>query len=177
MKKLLVIGLFIFIIILAACSNDKVVEPIYEGRDLKIAVIGEFPTVREKNIQFEEMTFDTWEIIGYNAIFISQEYLSEAANDDNVQKFKESKIPIFFLGTKASYMPFMELNNTVTYEQFAKQVNDNENPIAGLLYKGEEQGYLGWTFSYPVVNSRMITSDKSGKIYSHVFNVIEELNL
>lgn len=176
MKKLWFTGLLLVILLLTACSNNHLVEPEYDGRNLKIAVIGEFPEVREKNVLFEKTSFEGWKTKGYDAVFISEQYLAEAANAQNIQKFKESKIPVFFLGTKASYIPFIELENPVSYEQHVTQINDDENPIAGILYKGKEEGYQGWTFSYPVVDSKIIRKKKDQEIYSLVFNTIGSIN-
>lgn len=176
MKKLWFAGYLFVIFVLSACSENDLVEPEYDGRDLKIAVIGEFPEVREKNVLFEEMSFAGWKTEGYDAVLISESFLAEAANADNIQKFKESSIPVFFLGTKASYMPFIELENAPSYEQLVKQVNDEDNPIAGILYKGEEEGYQGWTFSYPVVDSKIIRKKNDKEIYSLVFKTIDSIN-
>ncbi|OZI10484.1 hypothetical protein CEW92_16460 [Bacillaceae bacterium SAS-127] len=172
MKKILFLSLLIFTSALVACTGEKVADPIYEGRNLNIAVIGEFPDVRENNIHFEKITFDSWSTNNYDAIFISEENLAEAAKIENVQTYKKSDIPVFFLNTKASHIPFMELEHPLSYDEVAKQMNNEQDPIAGLFYVGEE-GYNAWTFSYPVVDSQLQTSDIKS-VYSAVFTVIQD---
>lgn len=173
MKKILFLVLLVFTSALVACADEKATDPIYEGRSLDIAVIGEFPDVREKNIHFDKITFDSWNTNHYDAVFISEETLAEAAKVENVQKYKESDIPVFFLNTKASHIPFMELEHPLSYDEVAKQVNNEQDPIAGLFYVGEEEGYNSWTFSYPVVDSQFQTSDIK-IVYSAVFKVIQD---
>lgn len=54
----------------------------YEGRPLTIAVIGDFPEIKEEQVSFEEITFDDVmnnDFDSYDAVFIMPENLSQAS--------------------------------------------------------------------------------------------------
>jgi hypothetical protein len=161
--------------LLSACKTNNVIDEPYEGVPLKIAIVGEVPKVREEQINFNKFSLDELQNINagmYDAVFIMEDHLPAASNQNYVDIYKEKKVPFFFVGSKADTIPFQDLENPVSYEEEVKKVNDTQNFISGILYDGEEKGYRGWEFSYPIKNSKEQRDHVEG-VYSEVFKVIE----
>jgi len=87
---------------------------IYKGRDLKIAVIGAIPEVREENITFEKITLEDLqhntdnlsnEVDAIDAIMIMKEFLHEADDDQYVAAYRSLKIPTFFMQSTKVHVP------------------------------------------------------------------------
>lgn len=152
-------------------------EEIYNGRELNIGVIGKIPTVREQNINFEQTSFtelSKHHSVDYDAVFIMEDYLSEAATSSNIRLYQELKIPFFFVGSKALNIPFIEHNSELSYEDYVQQINDEQTYISGILYVDETEGYKGWTFDYAVKNNQFMHENLE-EIYSNVFRVVEDI--
>ncbi|WP_374723949.1 hypothetical protein [Calidifontibacillus erzurumensis] len=152
---------------------------LYKGKALRIIVIGNMPVIREEQVRFKEMTFESLynaDLNSYDAVFIMPYYLSEAANIKNKKIYRQSKIPIFFIGTKASYLPFItftESENELSYEDYVKRINDDENFVVGILYT---EDYLqSWKFCYGNSIKNLSREADELRIYSDVFRVIESL--
>ena len=100
--------LIILVLGLSACSTSPSVE-LYEGRSLKIGVIGEAPEVKEKQVKFQKIAFDDLSnegLMPYDAVFIMDEYFSKASDDPYVDVYLNTEIPFFFIGSNKSTMPF-----------------------------------------------------------------------
>lgn len=164
------------LVLLVACqSNGEEVKP-YEGGPLNIAVVGEIPNVREEQVNFEKLSLHALTEIDasmYDAVFIMENHLSDAANQKYVDMYREKKVPFFFVGSKANTIPFQDLENPVSYEEEAQKVNDTESFISGMLFVGEDEGYRGWNFPYPIEDSEIQRDNVEG-IYSEVFKVVEK---
>ena len=119
-KKEMNVVYLLFLILLAfslsACSPSPEFER-YEGGSLQIAVVGEAPDVKEEQIKFTEIPLEELTIEGikaYDAVFIMENQLSEAAEDQYADLYLDSPIPIFFMGTD-NYVPFVE--KELAYDQ------------------------------------------------------------
>ncbi|WP_283153688.1 hypothetical protein [Guptibacillus hwajinpoensis] len=175
LNKLLLTVLTLMLFLLSACQTNNVKEAPYEGVPLKIAVVGEQPNVREEQINFNELSLSELHNSNsrkYDAVFIMEDHLSDASNSKYVEMYKNKKVPFFFVGSLANTIPFQELENPVSYEEEAEKINGTQNFISGMLYEGEEKGYSGWKFAYPIKNSEVQRDNVKG-IYSEVFNVVE----
>lgn len=151
-------------------------EDVYKGRLLHIGVIGSIPTVREQNINFEQTSFtelSKQNSVDYDAVFIMEDYLSEAATPPNITLYKELKIPFFFIGTKALNIPFIENSSELSYEEYVQRINDEQTYILGILYVSETEGYKGWKFEYAVTHNQFVHENLE-EIFSNVFRVVEK---
>jgi hypothetical protein len=84
MNKIIPIVLLI-LIMLTGCKSATVDTPLYNGKNLVIGVIGDSPKVKEENVKFKNINFNTLEedknlSSQFNAIFIMKEHISEAAS-------------------------------------------------------------------------------------------------
>ncbi|MFD2445446.1 hypothetical protein ACFSO7_15885 [Bacillus sp. CGMCC 1.16607] len=99
--------LLILIFALSACTQSPDFE-LYEGKALRIAVVGEPPKVKEEQVTFSEISFDklTSEEMGsYNAVFITEENLTQASESKYAKIYLDSKIPFYFISAN-SHIPF-----------------------------------------------------------------------
>ncbi|WP_283152698.1 hypothetical protein [Guptibacillus hwajinpoensis] len=175
-KKLLLTILTLMLFLLSSCQTNNVKEEPYDGVPLKIAVVGEQPNVREGQINFNELSLSELRnsnLRKYDAVFIMEDHLSDASNSKYVEVYKNKNVPFFFVGSQANTIPFQDLENPVSYEVEAEKVNGTQNSISGILYEGEEKGYRGWKFAYPIKNSEVQRDNVKG-IYSQVFKVVEK---
>ncbi len=151
-------------------------EP-YEGTSLELAVVGKEPDVREKQLNFSEISLE--ELYNtptdkYDAVFIMKEHLYEASKEKYIEMYRDKEMPFFFVESKASHVPFIKMENPESYEQTAEKIDDTQNFISGILYVGGEKEYRSWKFSYPIQDSEIIRDNVQG-IYSAVFKVIDDL--
>lgn len=163
-------------IFLASCSQDSSQIKHYEGKSLKIAVVGKIPKVYEKNIIFSNITLDQLinedtKIDSYNAVFIMENKLSQAANKKYTKLYLESGVPFFFIKSEASYIPFID--NSITYNDYAKRINDKQNYITGILGNGIEEELQSWKYGYTINDNKVDKKNTKG-IYSNVFRTIEK---
>ncbi|MFY3791930.1 hypothetical protein ACOQFO_09590 [Ureibacillus sp. MALMAid1270] len=149
------IFLFVFLgvgFILTGCSNDLDNDITNE---LKIGVIGKIPNIIEDNVEFIPATFnDITANHQYDAFFIMEDSLSEAAEIEKINRFKESKSYIFFVGSKAHYFPFIEHANSVTYEEYSKRINDHQSYISGIRYVNDVGEFVGYTANLQSFNEK-----------------------
>ncbi|MDL4839466.1 hypothetical protein [Aquibacillus rhizosphaerae] len=86
---------------------------LYNGKSLKIAVIGELPKVREEQVEFKEISFDELskqKVNSYDAVFIMKEKFSEASESQYATIYLKSTTPYFFPATK-SLIPFTSVED------------------------------------------------------------------
>lgn len=175
MKNHFLLTLGLLCLILSGCMVDALVEDdMYDGEPLYIGVIGDIPQVREKNINFINTSFEElakMDSLMHDAIFISENYLSEAATNENIQLYKKHKVPFFFIGTKALNLPFIDHENKLSYEEYAERINNTKHFITGIRYLGENYGYEDWKFS----NDGNLDKINIENIYSLVFKEIEKI--
>ncbi|MED4008914.1 hypothetical protein P4629_26410 [Priestia aryabhattai] len=176
-KKIKVLSIsFIAIISLVACSSIKTNTEAYKGNKLTIAVVGAKPKINEgesiinfKNISLEDINHIDSK--SYDAVIISKNYLSQAANKKYRSTYLKSSIPFFFTESKASVLPFVD--NSLTYEQYADRVNDKQDYITGLLGASNNQ-YKTWQYGYNIMNNKIDRTNVK-HIYSQVFKTIEKV--
>lgn len=145
-KIILLMG--ISLVLLMGCSKEKVYEEKYIGRELRIAVLGEIPNVREEQIKFEKVDFENIENISssekYDAIFVMKENLNEASKDKYKYIYSNSKVTFFFIDSEKGRIPFMVKG--VSYEEEEKRetfsyivsIEKNDSSTGFGLYNDEK---------------------------------------
>jgi hypothetical protein len=156
---------------LSACNPSSF--KMYEGKSLRIAVVGEPPEVKEEQVRFDEVSFDeiTSEAIRfYDSVFITEENLIEAAESQYADVYLNSTIPFFFISAK-SHIPFTvkdtEYNNTWNWTA-------GNYYAVGVLTSQEEDTLKSW--GYGLYNDEK-TDEHIENVYSRIFKSIDELNL
>ncbi len=166
--KYLYFTLLILLLSLTACNPNPNFE-LYEGKSLRIAVVGEPPEVEEAQVRFDDEI--TSEVIGsYDAVFITEENLVKAAQSQYAEVYLNSDIPFFFISAK-SHIPFtvkeMKYDNTWNWT-----VGDNY--AVGVLTSHEDVVVKSW--GYGLYNDEK-TNENIKNVYSSMFKTIDELNL
>lgn len=93
-------------------------ESVYEGKSLTIGVLGTPPEVSERQVAFQEISFEQFtvdEVRGFDAVFITKENLSSAAEGQFTEVFTDSHIPFFFIESNKGAYPFND--ETLGYEE------------------------------------------------------------
>lgn len=172
-----ILVLTLLTVFLVSCSKDESQISAYDGKSLNIGVVGKkFPEIVEKNINFSSISLDELlknekKLKSFNAIFIMEEELSKAANKKYTKLYLESGVPFFFIKSEASYLPFID--NSLTYNEYAKRVSDTETCITGILGNGNNKDFKSWKFPYDVKDGKPNKDNIKG-IYSNVFKTIEK---
>ena len=143
----------------------------YNGADLKIGVVEIVPEVNEKNITFTTLTLGDLEkneviLNELDAVFIMKDHLIEASASKYTAIYHKLKIPVFFIDTTKSFIPFTEKESNY------KKVEDFENQtyIAGIYPEGTEFR----TWQYELYNN--VKNKETVKMtYTNVFLTIDEL--
>jgi hypothetical protein len=167
-KKQILAILLTLTLFLTACAFRNTVETeIYNGESLTLGIIGEPPKIREKNVTFTEIDFEDLNSDDidskYDAIFISKENLSKAADSEFAEVYKTSNIPFFFIQTTKGYIPFIK--EDLSYDD-APELPDSSY-ITGIYYK--KNLYWGFGLYNDIENSKNIED-----VYSRVFMTISE---
>ena len=160
--------------ILSACVVDKnEVEdsPLYDGKPLTIAVVGNAPEVREENIQFKEIDLEEINLknlsSAYDSVFIMKEHLSEAATAPYAKVYKTANIPFFFIESEKTYLPFID--EDMEYEE---AYDSKSGAYVDGYYQSTEQGqYWGFGLYNDTVNDTNVLD-----VYSRIFETIETVD-
>ncbi|WP_138420849.1 hypothetical protein [Aquibacillus sediminis] len=170
--KYFFIGFLILFSLLVGCkAEDEVDSSIYEGSDLIIGVIGKSPEVREKNINFKRIRLAELESNvakvsnDYDAVFIMKQYLDQAGEKQFAQVFNELKIPVFFIESKKSYLPF--IYDDMTYEE-APNIEDQTYATGIISEEKDTFNYWGYGLYNDTENETNIKD-----VYSRIFTTIE----
>ncbi|MEI8217209.1 MAG: transcription elongation factor GreAB [Eubacteriales bacterium] len=138
---------------------------LYTKEPLKIGIIGDIPSINEKIIEFDQIQFEDIENDDFNskydAILISKDNLSEAAQDKYAKVYKAAEIPFFFIGSIKGTAPFTEVN--LSYE-------DAPLMSANTLFEGiayTTKGGASWTSTTNVPNPSMEKNN-----YTNIFQTI-----
>ncbi|MGJ9385485.1 hypothetical protein [Salipaludibacillus sp. CF4.18] len=190
-KLLFLIMLILALHLLVACTSDqsnsitesnnsesKVYNPVleeeqYNGQNLEFGVIGEEPDIREEQVNFVSISFEELKNIksrNFDGVFIMESYLPKAADEEFRKIYEEITVPTFFVGSKAKAVPFMNLNNQISYEENIDRINDSGTYISGLWYPESET--ITFEFKYPIEDSQFNRS-RVEEIYSAVFKTVE----
>ncbi|WP_172198747.1 hypothetical protein [Saccharibacillus qingshengii] len=169
-KSVVFLFLLAVSVVLPGCTSDVVDTPIYEGKPITVGIIGDSPVVREKNVSFEEIPFSQLEEVdsssGYDAIFITKENLSEAADPVYAKTYKNAGVPFFFIESKKSYLPF--INEEKGYDEIPDIQNGTY--VTGYLQKDKQFQYWGYGLSNDKLNISNIED-----VYSRVFETIDQV--
>jgi hypothetical protein len=166
-KRYLSLILLIFTVALTACTQSPNFE-LYEGKSLKIAVVGEPPEVKEEQVRFTEISFDEMtneELKSYDAVFIRENNLSEAAESQFADVYLNSTIPFFFIGTD-NYVPFIEKD--LEYNKDSSWTAGTSYTVGVLLSE-----LKNW--KYGLYNDKK-TDENINEMFSRIFKTIDELN-
>lgn len=157
-------------IALVGCTSDPVRAPNYEGEPITIGIIGTPPTLRERNVNFEPIDFGQLEKVdassGYDAVFITEGNLPEAADSKYANTYKTAGVPFFFIESKKSHLPF--ISEQRTYEEFP-DMNTNAY-VSG--YFGDRRNFKYW--SYGLQNDEPNRSNIED-VYSRVIETITHI--
>ncbi|WP_318508754.1 hypothetical protein [Bacillus sp. T3] len=171
-KSILYFLLVTLFVILSACSQNPNFE-LYEGKDLRIAVVGEPPAIIEDQVSFSKITFDELankELNSFDAVFVMEENLRQAAESQYADVYLKSKIPFIFVSAK-SHIPFTV--KETEYDDSWKWT-PGENYAVGVLRSQEGDQLKDWGFG--LYNDEK-TEEHIKEMYSRIFKSIEELNL
>ena len=164
------IGLIFVLFIVFGCSKpEEIIEfEIYEGKSLRIGIIGEAPKVRENHVSFTPITFEELQDIDsiskYDAIFITKDNLVEADNSKYTNIYNSSPIPFLFIETP-SYVPLVR--EYIDFEDYP----DGDSGAYAYLIDGKSEKYWGYGLYNDEVNEQNIQS-----AYSRIFKTIEEIS-
>ncbi|WP_342526742.1 hypothetical protein MKY84_13590 [Chryseomicrobium sp. FSL W7-1435] len=168
-KVKLLLLLTVVLLIMGGCVKVEALPEfeMYEKSSLHIAVIGEKPVVREKNIEFTSITFDDLQNVEeYDAVFITKENLEEADQPEYASIYTSSSRPFLFIGTTKSYVPFVD--EEISLDEFP----DVESGMYAYLYDQSSEQYWGYGLYNDIVNEKTIQ-----EAYSRIFKTIEELSM
>lgn len=145
---------------------------LYQGRPLNIAVIGESPEIKETQVVFSELSFEKLMLMGsdlnsYDAVFIMQEKLSQAAESQYADVYLNSTIPFFFISAK-SHIPFTV--STTGYNESWDWTPGNSYAV-GVLKSTEDDSLKNWGFG--LFNDEM-TEEHIKAMYSRIFKQVEK---
>lgn len=146
-------------------ANQKQEVALYTKEALKIGIIGDIPIINEKIIEFNQIQFKDLENDEFNskydAILISKDNLSEAAQDKYAKVYINAKIPLFFIGSLKGTAPFTEEN--LTYEDAA--LTSNMTIFEGISNRTKVKAV--WSKRTNVPNPSMTKED-----YTNIFQMV-----
>ncbi|WP_413381878.1 hypothetical protein [Alkalihalobacillus sp. 1P02AB] len=169
-KNYLSFIVLILLFALTACTQSPDFE-LYEGKALSIAVVGEPPEVEEEQVRFNEISFDeltSEDLNSYDAVFITEENLPEAADSKYANIYLDSTIPFFFISAN-NHIPFT-IKET-GYDESWKW-NAGQSYAVGVL-KQEDESLKSWGFG--LFNNKK-TEKHIRAVYSRIFEEINKLN-
>lgn len=169
MKKWLLLVVSVFLV---GCAEKIPHLEEYVGQSLEIAVIGEAPDVREKNVTFKEIQLEDLlfiEIGDYDGVFVMKDYLQEASAAEYAGVYTQSKIPFFFIEATKGTNPFIYADQT--YNE-TPEYGDGLDFAAGYVSSSDPQ--KGSTsFTYGLYND--IKNEETIKgTYSIILKEIEK---
>jgi len=156
---------------LSACTPSPDFE-LYEGKSLRIAVVGESPEVKEKQVNFKEISFDEMtseELKSYDAIFIMRENLNKAAESYYADVYLNSTIPFFFIQSTKSYHPFIDKEQEYADARDFSQYNDYY--ATGFLASLKDENHKFWRYG---LYNDIDNNENIKEVYSRIFNTIEQ---
>lgn len=169
-KNIFILTLLIgMLFLIAGCSNNPEFK-LYDGKELSIAVLGTKPEAKEKQIEFQEIAFDEFnkeEIKKYDAVFITKENLSQAAESQYAEIYSNSHMPFFFIESNKDAYPFIDAD--LSYEDAREIPNHNYFATGFLETLQNEQK----TWTYDLYNDQ-VNEENIRDVFSKIFKTIEE---
>ncbi|SDX06405.1 hypothetical protein [Paenibacillus sp. CF384] len=164
--------IIVLIFALSACTSNPDFD-LYEGKPLRIAVVGVPPKVKEEQVSFIKISFDEMisdNLKDYDAVFVMKENLLEAAESQYADFYLSSIIPVFFISTK-SHVPFTEKD--IEFEESWGWAPGNSYAV-GVLSLQKNHTFKHWEFG--LYNDEK-TDAHIEDLYSRIFKTIEENKL
>lgn len=161
--------LSLILLVLSACTPSPDFE-LYKGKPLRIAVVGEPPEVKEEQVKFKRISFDKMtnkELNSFDAVFITEENLFEAADDQYADVYLDSTIPFFFIGTD-NFIPFVEKDM-----EYDKTMNWSTGISYAVGILIQDDTLKKW--QYGLYNGEK-KEEYIKDVYSRIFKTIDELN-
>jgi hypothetical protein len=125
--------------------------------------------VRFTEISFDEMTSE--ELKTYDAVFIRENNLSEAAESQYADVYLNSTIPFFFISVN-NHIPFT-VKETGYNESWNWTAGNGKNYAVGVLTFKEDESLKSWGFG--LYNDKK-TDEHIKDVFSRIFKTIDELN-
>ncbi|WP_262372536.1 lysozyme inhibitor LprI family protein [Sutcliffiella horikoshii] len=172
LKTFTISVIFMVIVIVVTACTQNVDFKMYEGKKLDIAVIGEPPEVKEEQVIFTEISFDEMtpeNLTSYDAVIITENNLSEAAEDQYAEVYSESTIPFFFIGTD-NFAFFTEKD--WQYDKTSEWTAGRSYAV-GILTSKEDDTLKHWGFG---LHNDIKNNEHLKEMYSRVFLLIDELD-
>ncbi|CAM4000644.1 hypothetical protein [Lederbergia lenta] len=169
-KQYLYFVLFILVFAVSGCKPSSNLES-YGEKYLRIAVIGEPPEATGKQVRFTEISLDkmtTEDLKLFDAVFITKENLSEAAESQYTDIYLNSTTPFFFIST-ISHIPFTMKNTK--YDKIWNWTPGNSYAV-GILTSQEDYTLNSW--GYGLQNDKK-TDKHIDDMYARIFETIDEL--
>ena len=138
--------LFLAVLFLAACSNNEIQ---YDGKLLKIAVIGETPELENEKVHLEQLSLeqfreDTINVAQkFDAMIVTPESFEVASDDTYVDSYRNAEMPIIFFDSNKRHYPFV--NGGLTYETNFNSL-DNGSHTTIYLHNLREDKDDAWFF-------------------------------
>ncbi|MGG3280086.1 hypothetical protein [Paenibacillus solani] len=169
-KQYIVCILLSILFVISACTSTKL--DLYEGKFLNIAVVGEPPQIKEKQVSFNKISFNDLneeDLDKYDAVLVMRENLNQAAERQYTDIYTNSQIPFFFIST-TSHVPFTEKD--VKYD--ATWDWSPGTSYAVSIYKSNEDDTLKY-WELGLYNDEK-TDENIEELYSRIFMRIEEID-
>ena len=166
----------ILVVLLSACSLNLNFQA-YEDKSLTIGVVGAPPEINEKQVSFEEISFDDVlenDLDAYDAVFIMPENLSHASDKQYANIYSSSPIPFFFIGAN-NHIPFTESDLDFEDDSWEDwKWTPGTSYASGFYYDTTTDSSSGWAFG--------LFNDKKTKknvkyVYTSIFEVIADLSI
>ncbi|MEK4425528.1 amino acid oxidase [Solibacillus sp. FSL K6-1523] len=144
MKKVI---FFLSLLLLVACSHNEVS---YDGAHLKIAVIGNIPEFNNEKIHFESILLDEFNeatlraSTNFDAVMITTVIFEEASNDQFVEAYENSEMPIIFFDSPKRHYPFTR--GGITYGTAHWESLNNGSHTTIYLYDVDTNREDAWFF-------------------------------
>ncbi len=162
-------------------SDDHLPQQ-YLGRNLEIGFLGTPPNITDSKLAFTSIDIEDFAIETveqFDAVFIMQEYLEEAADGPFTDVFSDADVLFFLVETEAYHFPFTEEN--ISYKDYSKRIHDDE--IFALGYypnpdKKAEEGISTWYFN---ILRKDLSEEENEEIqkglYYQMFNIARDYQL
>lgn len=147
----------------------------YEGRPLTIAVIGDFPEIKEEQVSFEEITFDDVmnnDFDSYDAIFIMPQNLPQASEIPYAKIYLDSPIPFFFIEAN-NHIPFTEAELDFDDDSWENwEWTPGTSYASGFYFDTATRSTTAWEF-YLYDDEK--TDENIEAVYTEIFKSITEI--
>lgn len=167
-RKFVMFILFVLTMSLTSCVSNVNFET-YDGDPLQIAVVGNIPIVKEQQVKFKKVSMDeipSMDLGSYDAVFIREDQLLEASENQYTDVYLASSIPFFFFGTN-NFLPFTQEN--YAYNQSSYWTRGTSYTVGILALEGSGQ-FNTWGYGF---YNDLKTEDHIRDIYSRIFKTID----